>query len=505
MRATLKDKINRILGNNVRLLLPSYWWKRVFGLIADEVDNVEKLANSSHTRVDNLEKRVTSHDTRIEETISLVEENVIPLVESKEALESLASPLGTIARVTRKVGSQTVKVADCYLASDPDNYASEWDKLTVIKKIEETDANVGAANILYICALNESFAKDAISVGYEHGARFYQRIVDGVESLVSLDTANDILATGNYRLAICPVKSGFDSYFTFYTEVAKDVSDAYIKGETWARLLKEGDVTGGGDDNVVTFYAPIDDSGLSDTGKQHNAESYQKVAEGFETDKYYDVKVLMSTTQLVTFDAIQILNPAIDEGKLKLLFQWVSDGREQMVLVTSDGSATIEDVGTSTIDTEMSDISTNAVQNKVIKAYIDEKVANVGGSEIRELYVGDSLTEEQKAWNLETKQLVEQNKCITVHVLTEPIDILPVGTIIPQSLYKDSLFFYMATAGNNRIIVNIGIDSNGNGLIAKEVGGPDSELSDTSANVVQNKAVKAYIDNAIINTLNTEI
>jgi surface protein len=143
-----------------------------------------------------------------------------------------------------------------------------------------------------------------------------------------------------------------------------------------------------------------------------------------------------------------------------------------------------------TVDSELSDTSENPVQNKVIKAYVDEKVSNG----IRELYTGNSLTDEQKAWNLETKQLVEQNKCTTVHVLTEPIGILPAGTIIPQSLYKDSLFFYMATTGNNQAIVNIGIDSNGNGLIAKEVVLPDSELSDTSENTVKNKAVKAYVD-----------
>ena len=43
---TLKDKINRILGDNVRLLLPSYWWKRVFGLVVDEVDRVEQKVNT---------------------------------------------------------------------------------------------------------------------------------------------------------------------------------------------------------------------------------------------------------------------------------------------------------------------------------------------------------------------------------------------------------------------------------------------------------------------------
>ena len=39
----LKSYIDRILGNNIRLLLPSYWWKRAFGAVIDKVDEkVEK-------------------------------------------------------------------------------------------------------------------------------------------------------------------------------------------------------------------------------------------------------------------------------------------------------------------------------------------------------------------------------------------------------------------------------------------------------------------------------
>ena len=38
----LKSYIDRILGNNIRLLLPSYWWKRAFGVVIDKIDEVEK-------------------------------------------------------------------------------------------------------------------------------------------------------------------------------------------------------------------------------------------------------------------------------------------------------------------------------------------------------------------------------------------------------------------------------------------------------------------------------
>lgn len=38
----LKSYINRVLGNSLRCLLPSYWWKRLFGLIVDKVEEVDK-------------------------------------------------------------------------------------------------------------------------------------------------------------------------------------------------------------------------------------------------------------------------------------------------------------------------------------------------------------------------------------------------------------------------------------------------------------------------------
>lgn len=42
----LKEYIGRVLGNSIRCLLPSYWWKRLFGLVVDKVDEgQEELTN----------------------------------------------------------------------------------------------------------------------------------------------------------------------------------------------------------------------------------------------------------------------------------------------------------------------------------------------------------------------------------------------------------------------------------------------------------------------------
>ena len=38
----LRSYIDRILGNSLRVLLPSYWWKRLFGAVVDKVEELDK-------------------------------------------------------------------------------------------------------------------------------------------------------------------------------------------------------------------------------------------------------------------------------------------------------------------------------------------------------------------------------------------------------------------------------------------------------------------------------
>lgn len=56
----------------------------------------------------------------------------------------------------------------------------------------------------------------------------------------------------------------------------------------------------------------------------------------------------------------------------------------------------VDDHSAAPVDTAMSDTSTNAVQNKVIKKYIDDSVAGGGSSDNAVLYTAQTLTDEQK-------------------------------------------------------------------------------------------------------------
>lgn len=291
----------------------------------------DKLVSGNNIKTINGESVLGGGDLRVG----------VSSVESVEALESLEAKAGEIATIARKIGPQAVKVADCYVTNSTDNYASEWDKFTVIKKIEETDVNPESSNVLYICALNESFTKDAIGVGHDNGVRWYARIVDGVESPVSLDIVNDLLATGNYRLVIWAIAGRFDSYFTFYTEVAKDVSDAYIKGETWTRLLKEGDVTGGAPSGPLMAWMPIDME-LTKEQIAENAIVHAKIANGYSGTVILNKRVDIGDGVVATSSILPYLMAGAEvEGEYVVAFiLYESNGGGEFIL-HADGTVEI--------------------------------------------------------------------------------------------------------------------------------------------------------------------
>lgn len=68
----LKDTIDRILGSSLRCLLPSYWWKRIFGLLVEEIDGkasrtVEDKVRVNAASISNLRGRVSELENKEEE------------------------------------------------------------------------------------------------------------------------------------------------------------------------------------------------------------------------------------------------------------------------------------------------------------------------------------------------------------------------------------------------------------------------------------------------------
>ena len=229
----LKQYIDKVLGNNIRCLLPSYWWKRLFNQVADRIDEVEQ---STSKLID-----------------SKVEESKMPIVESVDELEKLELAKGGVAAVEKVGEPVVVNLEDCYLSADA---ATDWDKYTVIRGFSEKGAPSNAVGQIHL--YSDKSMENGLTIACGEGKYLYYKIVNGRSYYSSIEEVNKYLASGEYRLVFGYYIENVSAYVTLYSAFPQP--SLYIKGDSWERLLKEGDVTGGGADITI-------DSELSDTSE----------------------------------------------------------------------------------------------------------------------------------------------------------------------------------------------------------------------------------------------
>lgn len=125
---------------------------------------------------------------------------------------------------------------------------------------------------------------------------------------------------------------------------------------------------------------------------------------------------------------------------------------------------TDSDVAGRNPDTEMSSTSTNTVQNKVIKAYVD---SHSGGSGTVDTEMSGSS--ENAVQNKVIKAYIDAQK-ITVDASVSSTSTNPVQNKVIKAYVDDNI---------------------------PSVPDVDTEMSSSSTNPVQNKVIKAYVDNSI--------
>ena len=365
----LKQNIEKVLGNSIRCLLPSYWWKRLFGMVVDKVDEVEQ-----------------STSKLIE---SKVEEVNMPIVESIDELDNLKLAKGRVAAVEKTGESATVKISDCYVSL---NWEEDWDKYTIVKGVEEKDVILDKDVTAYVIfsASKETMTKDALQVIVQSDRFFYLKVADDKTSTTSLEYVNKALYSGKYRAVY--YSNAPDDYFTFY--LAKPQPSLYIKGDSWERLAKESDITGEGGNTSgdgLTFgkerYAYVskhaDVNGniaeleLSEEQKAYNQETNEMLKSGekvylsykgtFWTQVGYSES---NSNYTFCFSTASMILPN-DNRVFGRFIALSSDGEIALAETLVGGSSS--DI---TIDSELSETSENAVQNKVVKSYVDNAIAN---------------------------------------------------------------------------------------------------------------------------------
>lgn len=454
----MRKEIDRVLGNSLRCILPSFWWKRLLGKMVDKIESAESSASSAMKMATLAGAEASDKQDRLVsggniKTINyqsilgsgniIVDTDKVEKYKTKDDLDANGSLAG--GDIAAVVDALLVEkpFTECYQPTrseiEANPYNKKFTKVDGLVLNPDFNPNLISSNygylsvVLYSDGKSKGYFKEypshlEIECGYDRGIMCWEyngtsgsghTLYDSAGFNASnIDRVNDILREGDFRFSYFEATyrnnvsdSGYTYYYSYNDNFPSDATamidsfvkmifaetqnaDIYVRSAEWVKLLKEGDVTGGGADI--------------------------------------------------------------------------------------------------TIDSELSDTSENPVQNKAIKAYVDEKVANVGGTAIRELYIGDSLTDEQKAWNLETLELAKQGKAIVRTTLHG-------NTFILELFNEDNdyQFGYTQFSPSGGVAISVGVTEDGLSGIKIEESYFDSELSTTSINAVQNKVITAALGNKV--------
>ena len=217
----LKAYIDRTLGNSVRCLLPSYWWKRLFGVVLDRVDEVS-----------------------------------IQKVGSVQELNALGLEEGSIASVV----GETHSFSECYLLQTEDDFTDAvLPLLTPIKSIEMVGANpqveivmylvdVVTGTIVYMIVSPEENLVGALILKEGVTETIFILATNGHIASGGVNQLNSLLSSGNVVFATAATEDGMNTpaVFHFVDQIIKwgSGASAYLKDKKeWVRLLKDGEST----------------------------------------------------------------------------------------------------------------------------------------------------------------------------------------------------------------------------------------------------------------------
>ena len=397
----LRKYIDRVLGNNIRCLLPSYWWKRLFGLVVDKIEEVEKKG--------------------------------VPKVESEAELEALDVPKGSIASVVGDLRS----FSECYLLKTEDEAETiDPSLLTVIKNI-----NVSAEAITqyaYVILLNDITASfcligtisdnNAILAQISSnisGTYYYTLAQNGNVLQSSVDELNGILrretfhfmgvimegADGNDLLNTPAVLAYIDKYIKWGYGTS-----AYIKDEDWERLVKEGEIPNidmsainGKQDKLVSgenikTICGEDILGSGNINPDPSMKLYIPMGRALDSREIADNIAMYSriagfTRYVNSWRAFAVFEEAVREVTILSATYSAANGCRVLVggstdndftdqyecVLLSDGNVTatkIEGGGSINVDAELSETSENAVQNKVVTSALNNKQDKIEGKQL---------------------------------------------------------------------------------------------------------------------------
>lgn len=391
----LKNKIEKVLGNNIRCLLPSYWWKNLFHSVADRIDEVETTVteNVNDMVVKSLKEFEAKHPDMASNTLVFtVDENsvearsnyikimrwVAKMTSSpaKSAVDPLYIAVPIVDEETAYsiqtpmygLGAQGVKFYNLRMP-DGKTYNLDFDFFSGAAKVEEASSSSGGGSVMFVA----DPIGDLTEEQKQNNADAYLKVIEAegaidISILLMFFIAKPNMVSANNNGDLVLVAAGIDggaSKFIFTPEgdVTIEAVEPTSSGGVEIRELRIND-------------------NLPEEDKAYNIETVQKYKEG---KVLVVIPIMYSRTSTERTDRMQMpyyVDLYTNTEGVVAKFTFMTEdfrGGKYLVNYTIKDDGSIEGSSSYTFDSAMSDESVNAVQNKVIKKYIDDAIANVGG------------------------------------------------------------------------------------------------------------------------------
>ena len=311
----LKSYIDRILGNNIRLLLPSYWWKRAFGAVIDKVESVEaSAASASRIAYSKQNKLVSGTNIKTVNGESILGEGDLKVETGSEAISFILRVDGDFNLVQNEEDKSHNKLSY-------QQYAKDMTKGTY--RNIEVHCLIGG-NDKYITPNSLSWEAAGIAAYL------------GVNSTPWVVFSNVCLYATMLRKDVFFTESGEVALFNHVNKLGAE----------------------------FLYYRPQ----YQDTMKAHNASVFEQMNKSFLNLFFVEQNVKDNGKEIANATSSCVYIKSDDH----FLIYVPSTTSVSIYKLTSDGLITSAGVS-SQIDEQLSTTSTRSVQNKVVTAALNEK------------------------------------------------------------------------------------------------------------------------------------
>lgn len=518
----LRQNIEKVLGNNIRCLLPSYWWKKLFNQVVDTV-----------------------------------EDNALPIVKSEEDLKNLEVPEGSIASV---VDSIVWKSFASFKLPSPSN-ATSLLSYPHIQKINVTNAPITITPKTVIGLTDMQYAsqqtgkilvlgiEDDSVMGYGYsisagnidgliGPYVFRSVYSTTVNTTAVNALNSLLSTSVFRFI------GFELFSGDSDNLQADINQlcsiftwgdtsngVYVKDENWQRLALTTELP---DISGITNIQVDDTMSSSSTNPVQNKviKSYVDTAIGNagSTVQIYSNSgnitlrrgkgyIRNSSGQYVDAGDVVIKSLEYDEsfrdrilvfkGATSLTIPsyvlWengitpVIDPEVTYVLniktgVVKGGTVSVATLNVYSDNPINSDSISKEIQDYVDSNCYDSRILHVGFANS----LSNSLSEEQLAYNIETyNKLIAHDKVLVYISGLNTAPLFPLTLISFNSIDKTIKFAHPSNDDDSEVTYTLSSDGSVTGSVFSKLVGYDTYLSTTSDNAVQNKVITEALNNKV--------